>query len=109
MPKLLDKGNLISVPDSITEKDRKVTVSEQQTAHLGLGRIRNHQVRMATLFSHLHTGCCENSRAVSLPCSSWEAQGEAHRTVNPARDPLTTAIWWAQGTTDGPETYRLTL
>lgn len=53
LPKLLDKGNLISVPDAITEKDRKVTVSELQTAHPGLVGIRNNQVRMATLFSHL--------------------------------------------------------
>lgn len=114
LPKLLDKGNLISVPDAITEKDRKVTVSELQTAHPGLVGIRNNQVRMllighTLLPPHLHAGCCENSRAVSLPCSSWVAQGDAHRTVNPARDPLTTAIWWAQGIADGPETYRLTL
>lgn len=52
MPKLLNKGNLISVPDAITEKDENVTVPYLQKAHLGLGGIRNNQVRMATLFFH---------------------------------------------------------
>lgn len=51
LPELLDKGDLISVPDAITEKDfGKVTVPVLKKAHPGLGRIRNNQVRTATLF-----------------------------------------------------------
>lgn len=54
LPKLLDEGNLISVPDTITEKDGKVTGADLQKAHLGSRGIGNSQVRMAHCSSTPH-------------------------------------------------------
>lgn len=93
MPKLLDKGNLVSIPDTITEKE-KGTESDIQQDHPGSRGVRSSQVRLPIAFLLLHTpfpSAGSTGGSFLRPALSGRPQGNAPGTVGPARDLPVTA------------------